>query len=113
MQAVASGFTGVAYFDACDTLREEPFRLTCAAGSRGDPSVAEENCDFDAQIKDLQFHVAHQQRLLEQLNDVVVQHTQQILRLERAMLRYEEQLKTLREQRKEPFDPNLEKPPHY
>lgn len=64
-------------------------------------------------ISDLEFHVAHQQRLCEQLNEVVVEHTQQLLRAERVIVRLEEQLKLLREQRKEAFDPGLEKPPHY
>jgi uncharacterized coiled-coil protein SlyX len=72
-----------------------------------DPSSA------DKRISELEFQLAHHQRLSEQLNEVVVAHTQQIMRLERALLRCEDQIKTLREQRKEAFDPGLEKPPHY
>jgi uncharacterized coiled-coil protein SlyX len=64
-------------------------------------------------ITELECQLAHQQRLCEQLNEVVIEHTQQLMRLERVILRLEEQLKTLREQRKEVFDPSLEKPPHY
>ena len=64
-------------------------------------------------ITELEFQLAHHQRLCEQLNEVVVQHTQQFLRMERIILRLEEQLKLLREQRKEAFDPGIEKPPHY
>ncbi|MGN6546086.1 MAG: SlyX family protein [Aureliella sp.] len=64
-------------------------------------------------ITELEFQLAHHQRLCEQLNEVVVGHTQQLLRMERAMARLEEQLKLVREQRKEAFDPGIEKPPHY
>ena len=73
----------------------------------------ESNSESSKRVSELEFHLAHQQRLVEQLNEVVVQHTQQIMRLERIVLRCEEQIKTLRDQRKEPFDPGLEKPPHY
>jgi uncharacterized coiled-coil protein SlyX len=66
-----------------------------------------------SRIEKLEFHLAHQQRLCEQLNEVVVEHTQQLMRYERALFRLEEQVKTLREQRKETVDPGIEKPPHY
>ncbi|MCC6509905.1 MAG: SlyX family protein [Pirellulaceae bacterium] len=68
---------------------------------------------IEKRLTELEFQFAHQQRLYEQLNQVVVEHTQQILRLERTNLRLEDQIKILREQRKEAFDPGLEKPPHY
>jgi uncharacterized coiled-coil protein SlyX len=64
-------------------------------------------------ITELEFQLAHQQRLCEQLDEVIVEHTQQIMRMERVILRLEDQLKLLREQRKEAFDPGIEKPPHY
>ena len=64
-------------------------------------------------IDELEFQLAHHQRLGEQLNEVVTEHTQQILRMERLILRLEDQIKTVRDQRKEPFDPGIEKPPHY
>lgn len=64
-------------------------------------------------VTELEFQLAHQQRLCEQLNEVVIEHTQQLLGMERVILRLEEQLKVLREQRKETFDPGIEKPPHY
>lgn len=76
-------------------------------------SASEDNLLLHKRIADLEFHVAHQQRLCEQLNEVVVEHTQQLMRAERVILRLEEQVKLMREQRKEAFDPNLEKPPHY
>lgn len=64
-------------------------------------------------VTELEIQLAHQQRLCEQLNQVVTEHTQQILRLERIIVRLEDQIKAVRELRKEGFDPRLEKPPHY
>ncbi len=67
----------------------------------------------EARITELEFQLAHQQKMVDELNGVLVGHTQQILRMERNILRLEEQIKIVREQRKEAFDPGLEKPPHY
>ncbi len=67
----------------------------------------------EARITELEFQLAHQQKMVDELNGVLVGHTQQILRMERTILRLEEQIKIVREQRKEAFDPGLEKPPHY
>ena len=67
----------------------------------------------ESRITELEIQLAHQQRVCEQLNEVVVEHTQQIMRYERVILRLEEQIKLVREQRKEQFDPREEKPPHY
>ena len=64
-------------------------------------------------IEQLEFQLEFQNRLCEQLNEVVVGHTQLLLRYERAMQRLDDQVKTLRDQRKEAFDPHAEKPPHY
>ena len=75
--------------------------------------MADDLSGANNRIGELEFQLAHQQRLCEQLNEVVVEHTQQIMRLERTILRCEEQVKSLRDQRKEAFDPGLEKPPHY
>ncbi len=73
----------------------------------------EENRSVNARLTELEIQLAHQQRVCEQLNEVVVEHTQQMMRYERILLRLEEQLKLVREQRKEQFDPREEKPPHY
>lgn len=75
--------------------------------------MSSESTDDRRRITELECQLAHQQRLCEQLDEVVTKHTQQLMRFERVILRLEEQLKTLREQRKETFDPGLEKPPHY
>lgn len=75
--------------------------------------MAEARKSEQERIDELEFQLAHHQRLCEQLNEVVTDHTQQILRMERIILRLEDQIKTVRDQRKEPFDPGIEKPPHY
>lgn len=64
-------------------------------------------------ITELEIQLAHQQRICEQLNEVVVEHTQQLMRYERVLIRLEDQIKLVRELRKEAFDPHQEKPPHY
>ncbi len=64
-------------------------------------------------VTELEIQLAHQQRMCEQLNEVVVEHTQQLMRYERVLIRLEDQIKLVREQRKEAFDPHQEKPPHY
>lgn len=73
----------------------------------------EDHRNVNARLTELEIQLAHQQRVCEQLNEVVVEHTQQMMRYERILLRLEEQLKLVREQRKEQFDPREEKPPHY
>lgn len=64
-------------------------------------------------IDELEFQLAHQQRLCEQLNEVVTEHTHQLLRYQRVLVTLEDQLKQVRERHKEAFDPRAEKPPHY
>ena len=75
--------------------------------------MADDVTEAVKRIGELEFQLAHHQRLCEQLNEVVIAHTQQIMRMERVILRCEVQIKTLREQRKEAFDPGLDRPPHY
>ncbi len=68
---------------------------------------------LQSRVMELEIQLAHQQRICEQLNEVVTEHTQSMMRYERVLLRLEENIKQLREQRKEQFDPREEKPPHY
>lgn len=57
---------------------------------------------------------AYQQRLCEQLNEIVSVHSQELLGLKRLVAELQGRVKELREQRKEPqADPQEEKPPHY
>ncbi len=45
--------------------------------------------DLSNRVTELEIQLAHQQRLCEQLNEVVTDHTQQIIRLERIIVRLE------------------------
>ena len=69
---------------------------------------------MEDRIESLEIALAHQQRLVEQLNEVVVEHSQQLLQASRQQLRMESTIKELREQlaAKSAPPPN-EKPPHY
>ncbi len=69
--------------------------------------------DADQRITDLEVGLAHQQRLCEQLNEVVVDQTRQMIHFERVILRLENQVKELQQQRKEQADPQADRPPHY
>lgn len=73
----------------------------------------EEARTLQSRVTELEIQLAHQQRICEQLNEVVTEHTQSMMRYERVILRLEEHIKLLRDQRKEQFDPREEKPPHY
>ncbi len=63
---------------------------------------------------ELEIKLSHQQRLCEQLNQVVVDHTRQIMQLERVIAEIRKQLTDLRDARKQEIsDPREERPPHY
>ena len=67
-----------------------------------------------ARLTELEMSLAYQQRLNEQLNQIVTSHSQELLGLKRLVAELQGRLKELREQRKEPqADPLEEKPPHY
>ena len=70
------------------------------------PSVEERLVELESQL-------AHHQRVCEQLNEVVVQHTKTIMELEYKLARLESQWKDLRGQTPEVRDLLEEKPPHY
>lgn len=57
--------------------------------------------------------LAHQQRLCEQLNEVVVDQTQRLLKLERLVVQLENQVRDVMRQTREQRDLLDEKPPHY
>ena len=68
----------------------------------------------DSRYVQLEIKLTHQQRLCEQLNEVVVDHTRQILQLERIVGELNKQLGDLRELKKpESSAPDDERPPHY
>lgn len=69
---------------------------------------------WEPRIIDLETQLVYQQRLCEQLNDVVTAHSRQLLLLQRTVQELNGRLKDLQLQRKEPpLDPAEEKPPHY
>jgi len=69
--------------------------------------------NLQSRVTELEIQLAHQQRICEQLNEIVTEHTHSMMRYERVILRLEEHIKQLRDQRKEQLDPREEKPPHY
>ena len=69
---------------------------------------------IEARVTELEMALAYQQRLCEQLNQIVCEHSKHMLAMTRTVADLQGRLKELREQRKEPpLDPASEKPPHY
>lgn len=67
-----------------------------------------------SRLIELEMALAHQQRLCEQLNEIVTAHSQELLGLKRSVAELQGRMKELREQPKEPpAEPHEEKPPHY
>lgn len=76
-----------------------------------DPQASPE---IQTRLEELEMALAYQQRLCEQLNQIVTSHSQELLGLKRQLGELQGRLRDLREQRKEPaVDPLDEKPPHY
>ncbi len=69
--------------------------------------------DLPAKIIELEVHLAHLQRLYEQLNEVVTAQALEADRMRRRILELESQLKQLKEKPAPMLDPLDEKPPHY
>ena len=69
----------------------------------------------DERIERLEMEVAHQQRTLDQLNEVVIEQSIDLLRLQRTIQRIAKQLESLATPAgdAEPVDLADEKPPHY
>lgn len=76
-----------------------------------DPEASSEP---QSRLVELEMSLAYQQRLCEQLNQIVTAHSQELLGLKRQVGELQGRIRDLREQRKEPAgDPLEEKPPHY
>ncbi len=70
--------------------------------------------DHSTRFTELETSLAFQQRLNEQLNQIVCEHSQQIMILQRGLAEMSRRIKELHQQRKEsPIDLSEEKPPHY
>ncbi|MEC8554594.1 MAG: SlyX family protein [Planctomycetota bacterium] len=67
-----------------------------------------------SRIEALEISIAHQQRLLEQLNEVVTEHSKILIQLEKAIPKLREELLELRAAQDANSSPLAnEKPPHY
>jgi SlyX protein len=64
-------------------------------------------------ITELEIQIAHQQRAWDQLNEVVIEQSQRLSRLERLIVGLERQVTDLRESPKPAANLLDEKPPHY
>lgn len=70
--------------------------------------------DTQSRLVELEMSLAYQQRLCEQLNQIVTAHSQELLGLRRQVGELQGRIRDLRDQRKESAtDPLEEKPPHY
>jgi len=72
--------------------------------------------NFEERIDRLEMELAHQQRMTDQLNEVVSTQSLDILRLQRAIEQLVKQLEEMgmqTEDDEEPLDLADEKPPHY
>lgn len=72
-----------------------------------------DNSVLEERIVALEIQLAHQQRTCEQLNEVVVENTTTIMRMQNQLVRLENLLRDLRQGPPEQRDPVAEKPPHY
>lgn len=69
---------------------------------------------LESKIADLEFGLAHQQRLCEQLNEVVTDQTRRLLKFELLLPKLEQQIRDLKNLSKnEPGFLEQERPPHY
>lgn len=76
--------------------------------------MSEQTANLQQRVTELEISLAHQQRLCEQLNEVVTEQTRKLMHLERLIPRLEEQLRELQNWRKSAQEPLPdERPPHY
>ena len=76
--------------------------------------MATEIARLESRIAELEFGLAHQQRLCEQLNEVVTDQTKRLLRFELLIPKLELQIRELKTLSKSDSGlPEDERPPHY
>lgn len=69
---------------------------------------------LESKLAELEFGLAHQQRLCEQLNEVVTDQTKRLLRFELLIPKLEQQIRELKNLSKgDAGIPDDERPPHY
>ncbi len=64
-------------------------------------------------VTELEIQLAHTQRVVEQLNEVVTEQSKQLDRVMRSVTRFEEKLDDFKYKIEEKRDLLDEKPPHY
>ena len=64
-------------------------------------------------IRQLEERIAHGERMLELLNEVVVGQEKRLQKLEMQNFQIVEEIRRLRNLLREPFIPEIEKPPQY
>ena len=64
-------------------------------------------------VTELEIQLAHTQRVVEQLNEVVTEQSKQLDRVMRSVTRFEEKLDDFKHKIEEKRDLLDEKPPHY
>ncbi len=70
--------------------------------------------DLERRVAELEISLAHQQRLCEQLNEVLTQQTKQLLRFEKSFPQLAQKIRELNLALHELSPaPKNEKPPHY
>ena len=69
--------------------------------------------NLESRVAQLEFNLAHQQHLCEQLNEVVTAQNQQLMRLEKLIPELQEQVLELRAEVTERPAASDELPPHY
>ena len=67
----------------------------------------------DNRLTELEVQLAHTQRVVEQLNEVVTEQSRQLDQVLRVLKRFEDKLDDFKYQIDEKRDPLDEKPPHY
>lgn len=82
--------------------------------SKESKRMPESHRELSERVEALEISLAHQQRLVEQLNEVVTDQAKQLMQFERIVPALQQELRDLKRQMSDtgPSIPN-EKPPHY
>ena len=68
---------------------------------------------LQTRVIELEIQLAHAQRMMEQLNEVVTEQSSIILGLKQSLTKTQSQIEELKSNTDSPLDPFDEKPPHY
>ena len=90
-----------------EALRQARIRRTVPGEAAEVEAMSEER------LIELETRVAHQERLIEELNDVLTDQQSQLTRLEQTAEALKDRLRALGEGGAGASDPEAERPPHY